>query len=326
MTKKIDEGANADTLKPAGGSAGNADIDWSKMSKAEMLGKMLHVVGSMNKQDLSTYLTKSLDLIGKEEDVIPAGTAEKNRASIAAKEDVEEIFNGQNLSEETLEKATTIFETVLNNKLEIEKARLEEEYENKLEEETVKLLEKLEEKIDKYLDHVVEEWMKENTVAIEQGYRTLATEEFISGLKTLFTEHFVEVPQDKLDVLSKLKEQVETLEEKINQITSENINLKEEKEKQEVTLIFEKNCEGMTETDKEKFKSLSENIQFENIEDFKTKLDAVKEQYFAKKSEKKETGLINEDQAITGEEKTVIKEIPEDMKSYVNVLSRTSRK
>jgi hypothetical protein len=338
----LDEAAS-DTLKPKGGSGGG-EGGFAKATKSELLSKMTQIAAAMTKQDLSSFLTKTLDQIGKEDEKTPNAAA-ANKASVATsgagvpspvvaqavKEDMDELLSGQEeISEDFKEKATTLFEAAVQNRVSLEVARLEEEFETKLDEQVTEAIDELHEQINKYTDYVASEWMKENKVELEASYRAEATEQFIEGLKGLFSEHYVEVPEDKLDVIGELTKKVDDMTEELDKVKAEKIELNKIIESAKIEVAFDEVSEGLVDTEVEKLKSLAEGIEYKDVEEYTEKLKIVREQYFKEDKEDKtgDTGLINEE-AIgnndeADEEPAVV--IPEEMKSYVSAISRTSKK
>ena len=192
------------------------------------------------------------------------------------------VSTDADLSEEFKEKAATIFETAVKTRIQEQTKILEAQYEEKLsaEKETVK--EAMVEKVDSYLNYVVEEWMKENELAVERGIRTEIAEDFITGLKTLFKEHYIDVPEEKYNVLDDLTNQVKDLEGKLNEQIEKNVNLsKQVSESEKATLINDVSAD-LAETEKEKFAKMAENVEFDSAPKFKEKLETVKESYFPK--------------------------------------------
>jgi len=224
----------------------------------------------------------------KEEEVEVEGeeiaeTAESTEMEIDLTDDVKALVSSDaDLSEEFKEKAATIFETAVKTRIQEQTKILEAQYEEKLsaEKETVK--EAMVEKVDSYLNYVVEEWMKENELAVERGIRTEIAEDFITGLKGLFKEHYIEVPEEKYNVLDDLTNQVKDLESKLNEQIEKNVNLsKEVSESEKATLIADVSAD-LAETEKEKFAKMAENVEFDSAPKFREKLETVKESYFPK--------------------------------------------
>jgi hypothetical protein len=209
--------------------------------------------------------------------------AETPEPEIDLSDDVKALVSSDaDLSEEFKEKAATIFETAVKTRIKEQTKILEAQYEEKLstEKETVK--EAMVAKVDSYLNYVVEEWMKENELAVERGIRTEIAEDFITGLKGLFKEHYIDVPEEKYNVLDDLTNQVKELEGKLNEQIEKNVNLsKSVSESEKATLIADVSAD-LADTEKEKFASMAENVEFDSAEKFKEKLETIKESYFPK--------------------------------------------
>ena len=207
---------------------------------------------------------------------------EEKIKSINVKEDVDALVEGEDLSEEFKDKAATIFEAAVKSKTREEISRIHEgmtgEFEVKLEES----VDALTEKVDTYLNYVVEAWTKENELAIERGLKGEIAEDFISGLKQLFEDHYIDVPDEKYDVLEAQSEKIAELEEKVNSVMEQNISLTTVKSGLVREQVVSEACEDLTDTEIEKFKSLTEDVDFADEESFKAKLDTLKESYFPK--------------------------------------------
>lgn len=332
----LDESVASDTLKPASRS-----VDDPK-SKIEVMQRTLGAMNSMNKGDLTKWYTQAMALIGKEASSLPAGAnADANQSSVdmktgkgpktrdampklSVREDVEEMFDGEELSEEFRDKATTLFEAAVNARLTVEVAKLEEEFEARLDEELEAIAEEAVNNLDTYLGYVVERWMEENRVAIESTLRSEITEEFIDGLKNLFTEHYIDVPSDKVDVVESLTVKVQELEEQLHEAISVNRELSEavlDAERQEV---FEELSESLTLAQSEKFAALAEGIEFDgDLDVYRTKLSVVKEKYFTPKTHSSNI----EEETFEGEtltESTV--SVDPSVNRYVQAISRTIKK
>ena len=313
-------------------SAGAATLG-KKATKAEMLSSVMKHFAHMTKQDLSSFLDKTLAQVGNEP---TKDTSSQNQNSIdtkpsnAVKEDLEEIFGEtEELSEEFRTKASTLFEAAVSNRVVVEVARIEEQYEQKLEEEVTTAIDELHEQVSKYMDYVVEKWMEENSVAIESHYRTEATENFIASLKDLFVENYVEVPEEKIDLLGEYEAYMEELEEALNASEAEKVRLNALIEQSEIQDKFDEISEGLADTQVEKLRSLSEGVEFSSIEEYAEKLDIIKNQYFTESNvQKTETGLLAEETAIgmndLQEETEAV--VPVEMRDYVAAISKTLRK
>lgn len=239
-------------------------------------------------------------------------------------EDITALF-GDDLTEEFKEKATTLFEAALNDRVAAEVQRLEEEKQAEIE----ALKDELTEQVDTYMSYVVEQWMKENEVAIENSLRSEIVENFISGLKTLFVENYVDVPEDKADLINDMAEHVEELEASLNEAISENIEMKKMINEAQMEAIFDDVCEGLADTQAEKLKVLVEGIAFEDADSYRRKVEIVKENYF---SDKKKTGtsLVAEEQdAIdpdTESGKAALKSNDPVVNRYVEAISKSLKK
>ena len=197
-------------------------------------------------------------------------------------EDVNALLGGEELSEEFKEKAKVIFEAALNSKVKEIQETLEIQYAEKLAEEKVSLKEQLQDRVDSYLEYVAEEWMGENTLAIEHGLKTEMTESFLAGMKGLFEEHYVTIPEDKYDVLESMVEKLDDMETKLNEQIDKNIGLNKRLGESTASNILESVSDGLAATQKEKLASLAESVEFESESEYREKLEVLKESYFAR--------------------------------------------
>lgn len=203
--------------------------------------------------------------------------------------DIQAIFDEENISDDFRVKASTIFEArVLDRVSEIE-ADLEEKYKEMLDDTIKSITEDLETKIEDYISYVAEQWMKENELAIESGLRTELAEDFIHGLKNLFMEHYMEVPEDKVNIVDELSEKVLEIEEKLNESIEENIKLKKSLVESKKHEVISSISEDLIDTQSEKLKKLAESVEFISEEDFMKKLEVIKENYFSNVEVKKAT-------------------------------------
>jgi hypothetical protein len=243
---------------------------------------------------------------------------------LSVKEDVEEMFEGQDLSEEFKENASTIFEAAVTARAALEIARLDEEYETRLEESVTEIVEELQTGLDSYLSYVAEKWMNENQVAIESALRNEIMEEFIDGLKGLFVEHYIDIPEEKVSVVESLAAKVEALESALDEQITENAELKTmvlESNKQE---ILDELAEGLTMSQAEKFFALSEGVHFDgDLDVYAKKLSVVKENYFTKKSA---TVMNLEEETFEAGETTNSGSVDPSVNRYVQAISRTVKK
>jgi hypothetical protein len=210
-------------------------------------------------------------------------TAASEEVELDLSDDVKALVSSDaDLSEEFKEKAATIFETAVKTRIKEQTKIIEAQFEEKLASETETVKEAMVEKVDSYLNYVVEEWMKENELAVERGIRTEIAEDFITGLKGLFKEHYIDVPEEKYNVLDDLTGQVKDLESKLNEQIEKNVNLsKDVSESKRESLVISVS-EDLADTEKEKFSSMAENVEYDSAEKFQEKLETIKESYFPK--------------------------------------------
>ena len=198
-------------------------------------------------------------------------------------DDVNALLGGEELSEEFKAKAKTIFEAAINAKVAEIRATIEEEHEARIAEELAEEKEALQERVDSYLEYVSDEWMEENALAIEHGLKTELTESFLSGMKSLFEENYVSIPDDKYDVLESMVEKLDDMETKLNEQIEKNINLNKSLAEATADGILESVSDGLAATQKEKLASLAESVEFESDEEYREKLETLKESYFPHK-------------------------------------------
>jgi len=202
--------------------------------------------------------------------------------TVDIEDDVNALLGGEELSEEFKEKAKTIFEAALNSKVKEIQETLEVQYEEKLQEAREELKASLQERVDSYLEYVSQEWIDENTLAIEHGLKTEMTESFLGGMKSLFEEHYVTIPEDKYDVLESMVEKLDDMETKLNEQIDKNIGLNKRLGESTASNILESVSEGLAATQKEKLASLAESVEFESEDEYRGKLEVLKESYFSR--------------------------------------------
>ena len=213
--------------------------------------------------------------------------------SLDIKSDVDALIGDSDLSEEFKQKAATIFEAAIKSKVKAEAQRLEGEYETKLKENTESHKAEMVEKVDSYLNYVVEEWMKENQIAIERGIKGEIAEDFIGGLKKLFEDHYIDVPDEKYNVLEDQASKIEELEKKLNESIDKNVELNKANGELKRQDIIDETSEDLADTAKEKFNKLAEEVEYSNEDDFRTKVKTIKESYFGKKEVKENDEIDN---------------------------------
>ena len=204
-------------------------------------------------------------------------------------DDISALFSDAQISEEFKTKATTIFEARVLDKVNTIKEQLEEEYATALEEAVTNLKEELTTKVDDYLSYVVEQWIEENSIAVESGLRAEITEDFILGLKNLFAEHYIDVPTDKVDLVDELATKVEELESKLDEEIQSGIEMRKQLIESRKENLIHAVCEGLTDTQVEKIKSLAESINYSTEEEYIEKLETIRENYFPSSVVKKVT-------------------------------------
>ena len=257
-----------------------------EMMKAEMMKKM----EGMKAKELKAMYNK-MEMMGKEEEEekaeskdakVEESTLDERIASVDVSEDVSALTQDEELSEEFKTKAATVFEAAVKSKLRSEVERIEQDKVQEVAEEINRVRDELTEKVDNYMNYVVEEWMKENEIAIERGLKGEIAEDFISGLKALFEEHYVDVPDEKYDILGQQSEKIDELEAKLNEQIEKNAEMKKSHDVLVRDRVFTECSSDLADTEVEKFKSLAEEVDFSNEESFKEKLDQLKESYFPK--------------------------------------------
>tara|TARA_B100000902_G_scaffold397775_1_gene462535 strand:+ start:1233 stop:2447 length:1215 start_codon:yes stop_codon:yes gene_type:complete len=222
--------------------------------------------------------------VAKEDKEVKSDKAD-DKKELDVKEHVDALIAGENdLSEEFKSKAATIFESAIRSKVKEIAETMEADYESKLQNEIESKKEEITEKVDSYLNYVVEEWMKENSLALERGIKGEIAEDFISGLKKLFEDHYINVPDEKYDVLEAQAKEIDDLKNSLNEQIEKSVELKKSNDVKEKDAIKQEVASDLADTAKEKFNKLSEEIEYSNADDFKKKCETIKESYFGKKA------------------------------------------
>ena len=308
-----------------------AEMDKMEMevpkTKMEMLKAMYSKMETMKAKDLKANYGKMMSQMDKmegsyeetEEEKVKKESVENRLKSIDVSEHVNALMNGEgDLSEEFKRKAATVFEAAVKSKVRSEVERMEDEYKSELEENINATKDELTEKVDSYMNYVVEEWMKENELAIERGLKGEIAEDFISGLKQLFEDHYVDVPDEKYDVLEAQSEKISELEGRINEMMEESIQSKSKTTKLVKEQVVSEVTSDLAETEIEKFKSLIEDVDFSSEESYHEKLSTLKESYFPKN-----TPVMTE--AIDDVETGIAQDIDtsDSMAAYMSAIGRT---
>ena len=235
------------------------------------------------------------EVVAEEEQV-----AEEQAPEINVEEDMNALFSGEELSEEFQNKAKTIFEAAINSKVAKIKEDIEAENEKKIVEEITEVKEALVERVDSYLEYVADEWLKDNKLSVEHGLKSEMTESFLSGMKQLFEEHYVSIPEDKYDVVENMVDKLDEMETKLNEQIERNVGLNKRLAESTADVIVSEVSEGLAATQKEKLASLAESVEFKSEESYREKLETLKESYFGQSVQKQtsETVLNEETQAV----------------------------
>lgn len=312
---EIEESAGSDTLKP-------------NPTTVEKLATFTSLLAQLKGEDLSHFLNDALAQIGKEAALTPSATApgktglgQMPRATLGAvKEDITAMFAGEDLTEEFKESASTLFEAALTARMNLETVRLEEEFAAKLDEEVELVKEEMTTKIDQYLDYVVEQWIEDNKLAIESSLRSEIAENFMEGLYNLFAESYINVPDDKVDVLGELHAQIEELEAKLDESINTQLELQSVIDEATKEATFDEVSEGLAATQVEKLRTLAEGIEFNDAETYAKKLNIIKDKYFAEGKKVVSTGVIAEEAEELVEQAAPV---PAHMAHYAAAISRT---
>jgi len=312
-------------------------------SKIGMVQQVISTVAGMSKQDLSDWYDKSMAQFGPGKTYGVGDNSAKNAASIDmkasaagttvgpktkdampklnVKEDIDEMFAGQDLSEEFKENATTIFEAAVNARIATELVKLEEASEIAFAEVSEAIREEISDQVEVYINEAASTWMEENQVAIESTLRNEIMEEFISGLKNLFAENYIDIPEDKVDVLEALAEKVEALEQKLDESILRNSELEEQILENNKEEIFAELASDLALTQREKFASFAEGVEFDgNLETFSKKLTIIKEQYFKNKTTSTKSNI--EEETFDGETNEINESVDPVMSRYMSALSK----
>jgi len=265
-----------------------------EMDKMEMVNAMKDMTKEMSEmgmKELKATYNKMKEMMDKmegetsveqeEKEALKKEAVEQRIKDINVQEDVDALMSGEgDLSEDFKKKAATVFESAVKSKVRSEVTRLQENYENEIVEGIKSNKSELTEKVDTYMNYVVEEWMKENELAVERGLKGEIAEDFIAGLKQLFEDHYVDIPDEKYDVLQAQSDKIAELEEKVNKSIEESIDFKKSNDSLTRDKVISEVSSDLADTEIEKFKGLTEDVDFGNEEDFRSKLDTLKESYF----------------------------------------------
>ena len=308
-------------------------------TKAGMIKALYNQLNGMKKSDLSDSFSKIMGSTLAEEDESDEDDEEEEKddykmenkklkkedLEIDVKEDMDALVSGEDLSEEFKTKASTIFEAAVSAKVISEvNSRIDEletSYKKEISEAKEEHLSTVTEKVDGYLNYVTEEWMKENELAVEKGIRSELVEDFMSGLKNLFTEHYIDIPEEKVDLVDDLFEKVEELEQKLDESINTSVDIKKELAEYKKAETLREVSEDLADTEKEKLGKLAEGIDFEDKTQYSEKLEVIKENYFPKQ----QSETITEELENTEEEQDISESVDPIMSKYASALTRLNK-
>ena len=301
--------------------------------KSDILAGLVDHMKGLKKEDLENLYKSTLMTEEDEEDEDDEEEEEEMESKKATKESIDQVIDsldvsddvnalvdGEELSEEFKTKAATIFESAVKSKVRTELERIQEENDKVIEEMAEQTMTDLVEKVDDYMNYVVEQWMEDNQLAIERGLKGEIAEDFISGLKNLFEDHYIDVPDEKYDILEANLSKIEELEEKLNKQIEENVQLKKAKGELVKESMIADVANGMTDTETEKFQSLVEDVEFSDEDSYKEKLQTIKESYFGAEKEVKTEVLTEE-----GSNEAPV-EVSNTMAQYLTAIGKDAKR
>jgi hypothetical protein len=291
-----------------------------KKEESESEGEVVAEDEEVTDEVVSEEETSEEEVVSEEE-TTEESEEEEIIAEINIEEDIEALLAGEELSEEFQQKARTIFEAAITSKIAEVKEEVEQEYEKALTEEISTLKSELTERVDAYLEYVADEWVSENELALERGLKTEMTDSFLAGMKSLFEEHYVSIPEDKYDVLNSMVEKLDEMENKLNEQIDKNVALKKRLSESTSDVIFAEVSEGLAITQKEKLQSLSENVEFESEDNYREKLVTLRDSYFSTEKQKDTAETISES-TETGHQP----QYSGTMETYLQSLQRVTKK
>ena len=269
--------------------------------------------------------TTTDEVVAEEETTEEEVVAEEEDMTVDVEQDVQALFEGEELSEEFQTKARTIFEAAIKEKVSEIKENLQTAYEQALVEEVASVRDELTERVDAYLEYVADEWIQENQLQVESGLKTEMTESFLEGMKSLFEEHYVSVPEDKYDVLESMVDKLDEMESKLNEQIERNVALNQRLAESTSDVILADVSEGLALSQKEKLASLASNVEFESETDYRGKLEKLKESYFPSNK----TTSVPSAHSETISEGTAVdssKTVSSRMEAYMQTLGRVAKK
>mgnify|MGYP003118020991 FL=1 len=314
----VNKGAKpAEPMKSSGMKEEEAEIEGEVVAEEPAVTEEEEVVAE------EPVASEESEVVAEEEEVEEEEVVTETIVNVD--EDIEALLAGEELSEEFQEKAKTIFEAAIKTKIAEVKSELQEQYEATIVEEVAAVKSELTERIDAYLEYVADEWMSENQLAVEAGLKTEMTESFLTGMKSLFEEHYVTIPEEKYDVLNNMVDKLDEMEGKLNEQINKNIALTKRLSESTSDVIFADVTEGLAVTQKDKLAKLAENVEFDSEDAYREKLVTLRESYFPSNGssvQRNETETLTEG-TETGHQQPAVSGV---MESYLQVLSKVSKK
>ena len=291
-----------------------------KMEETEIEGDVVAEDEVVTDEVVSEEETTTDEVVAESEEIEEEETAE---VEIDIEADLDALVAGENLSEEFKEKAATIFEAAINSKVQEISEQITAQYEEKLVEEIASIKEELKDRVDSYLEYVADEWVQENELAVQSGLKEEMTESFISGMKSLFEEHYVTIPEEKYDVIESMVDKLDEMEGKLNEQIEKNVALNKRLAESVSDVVFAEVTDGLAQTQKDKLAGLVDNVEFESETAYREKLETLKESYFPTKvAQRNNTENLTEE---AGSPVETTNHSP-SMESYLKTLSRVSKK
>ena len=293
------------------------------MSSNELEGEEISEDEVTTDEVVAEEETTEDEVVAEEETTEEEVVAEEEDYAVDVEQDVQALFEGEELSEEFQSKARTIFEAAIKEKVSEIKENLQTAYEQALVEEVASVRDELTERVDAYLEYVADEWIQENQLQVESGLKTEMTESFLEGMKSLFEEHYVSVPEDKYDVLESMVDKLDEMESKLNEQIERNVALNQRLAESNSDVILADVSEGLALSQKEKLASLASNVEFESETDYREKLEKLKESYFPSKTS---APSAHSETISEGTQVDSPRQVSSAMEAYMQTLSRVAKK
>jgi len=293
------------------------------MSSNELEGEEISEDEVTTDEVVAEEETTEDEVVAEEETTEEEVVAEEEDYAVDVEQDVQALFEGEELSEEFQSKARTIFEAAIKEKVSEIKENLQTAYEQALVEEVASVRDELTERVDAYLEYVADEWIQENQLQVESGLKTEMTESFLEGMKSLFEEHYVSVPEDKYDVLESMVDKLDEMESKLNEQIEKNVALNQRLAESNSDVILADVSEGLALSQKEKLASLASNVEFESETDYREKLVKLKESYFPSKTS---APSAHSETISEGTQVDSPQQVSSAMEAYMQTLSRVAKK